>query len=56
MKKVFKSLGISGRKLYVDTNLKNETIEELTGLTPCEEVDDDVCAKILKHHGLAESD
>jgi hypothetical protein len=56
LQKVFKGLGLSGSHLFVDTNLKDDTHVEGTGLTPCEEVDDETCAKILNHHGLAEND
>ena len=57
MKKVFKGLGLSGRNLFVDTNLKPTDIQQAVGLTPCEEeIDDEICEKILKHHGLAKED
>ena len=57
LKKVFKGLGLSGRNLFVDTNLKPTDIQKAVGLTPCEEeIDDEICAKILKHHGLAQQE
>ena len=57
MKKIFKGLGLSGRNLFVDTNLKPTHIQKPYGLTPCEEeIDDEICAKILKHHGLAQKE
>ena len=54
MKKVFKGLGLSGRNLVVDTNLNDYTNYQKSVMTPCEEVDDETCAVILKHHGFAE--
>ena len=54
LKKVFKGLGLSGRNLVVDTNLQDYTSFRKTDLTPCLEVDDETCAKILQHHGLGE--
>ena len=54
LKQVFKGLGLSNAKLVVETNLKNYNDEDDSKkLTPCQEVDDEICAKILKHHGLA---
>ena len=49
LKQVFKGLGISSK------NLVTMTPGKLRDLSPCdEEVNDAMCARILKAHGLAE--
>ena len=51
---MFKGLGLNTNNLVIGTKFKYDDNSTEKKLTPCEEVDDELCAEILKHHGLAE--
>ena len=50
LKQVFKGLGLSSKNLVGN----KKSIETTSEKNSCEEVDDELCAKILEAHGLAE--